>query len=361
MTNTVGNTELAIAIMNAHDLTDDEILQLMKRCPNDIKTKDKDGNYPLHLACWKIKSEKIILHLLNTFPQACTEKNNDGDYPLQVVLKWRQSTKASGYLSLVGCRYGLSEVAVIQILKTFPQAATEKAKHGSYPLHMACCCNQAEKLVLQLFKVFPQATSEKDMNGNYPLQLACEYNQSEKVVLQLLNYFPHAASEKNVKCKYPLHDACMYQSDKVVLQLLDCFPQAASKRDNFDNYPLHFACEKRQSGNIILPLVESNLLAVKANNRCNISPLHLARLSDQPEANINVLDTIMKMSDDDLQNRIDIPIIVLRNGIVNRRCYDRYQWFLRNKPQKEIQVCHVQECQSQPPAYKKQCTEKHKN
>jgi ankyrin repeat protein len=61
-----GNTELALAIINFKP--EDEIFQLMKQYPNDMKEKNIDGNYPLHLACKRFKLEKVIVHLLNAFP-----------------------------------------------------------------------------------------------------------------------------------------------------------------------------------------------------------------------------------------------------------------------------------------------------
>jgi Ankyrin repeat len=143
-----------------------------------------------------------------------------------------------------------------------------------------------------------------------------------------------------------------------VLQLLNYFPQAATEINKCCRYPLHIACEWTKSENVILALIDANLLAVKVHDKYGRTALQYAR--NQSETIINVLDTLMKMSDHDLKKRIDIPMTVLRNGFYNIRCHNSYQWLLRSKPTKHIQVSFFQEQQILPPAYKKQCTEKYK-
>jgi hypothetical protein len=74
---------------------------------------------------------------------------------------------------------------MVQLLKEFPQAATEKDENAcsSFRLHLACYHNQSENVVLQSSKEFPQTATEKDMHGKYPLHFACEYNQSSEMSL----------------------------------------------------------------------------------------------------------------------------------------------------------------------------------
>jgi hypothetical protein len=240
---------------------EDTILQLMKRFPNAIKVKNSsNGEYLLHLACWKIKSEKVILHLLNNFPQAsiksCESCENFNDYP-----------------------YYVREAFVMQ---RFFLADIKTNNHSYYPIH-----------------------------------LAMENNQSEKVVLRLLNAFPQAASERHPTRGYLLHIACTGRSN--------------------------------QSEKVILALIDTNLLAIKAHNCFGETPLDYARYY-QSELIINVLRTLMEMSDDDLKNRINIPMIVLIDGLDNRRRQEMYQWLLNIEPTKHI---HDQERQPQPPKYKK--------
>jgi hypothetical protein len=73
-------------------------------------------------------------------------------------------------------------------LNAFPKADTEVCVH--YPLYLAYDYRQSEKnLVLQLLKEFPQAATEKYKNGWHPLHLVLCQELSENVVLQLQKEF----------------------------------------------------------------------------------------------------------------------------------------------------------------------------
>jgi hypothetical protein len=203
-------------------------------------------------------------------------------------------------------------------------------------LHLACRLYISDKVVLQLLNSFPQSSSKKPTNGYYALNLAISWDQSDTVVLQLLNSFPQAASEKCSVYRYPLHTACeKNRSEKVVLQLLKCFPKAATKKHDYDGYPLHDAIANHQSESVILALLDFSLLAVKDISQYGDTLLSYARNYSQSKAFVNLLETLMKMSDYDLENRINLPMKLLANGFYNRQRQDSYQWLLLNLSTKQ--------------------------
>jgi ankyrin repeat protein len=77
-----------------------------------------------------------------------------------------------------------------------------------YPLHFACVYHCSKKIMLQLLKEFPQAATETGQDGRYPLHLALRYSELEHIVLQLLKEFPQAATETCEEGRYPLLSAC---------------------------------------------------------------------------------------------------------------------------------------------------------
>jgi ankyrin repeat protein len=125
--------------------------------------------------------------------------------------------------------------------------------------------------------------------------------------------------------------ACQYnQSESVIQLLIKEYPMAVQQTDHDGFYPLHLACLKNHSKNVILVLIDTYLLAVKAIDNSGSSPLDYVKNNGHSKTIINVLATLMEKSDDDLKNRIDIPMIVTINGLENRQRHDRFQWLLRN-------------------------------
>jgi hypothetical protein len=102
---------------------------------------------------------------------------------------------------------------------------------------------------------------------------------------------------------------------------------AVQQKDDNNCYPLHSACRNNQSENVILTLIDTYLLAVKEEDGLDYTPLDHARSNNQSERVIKVLETLMEKSDYELENRIDIPMVVLTHGLGNKRRYDIIKWF----------------------------------
>jgi hypothetical protein len=185
-----------------------------------------------------------------------------------------------------------------------------------------------------------------DSDNRYVLHYAFWKKAPSATVIKIINYYPMAVQRKYIDGCYPLHYACFSnQSESVIQLLINKYPMAVQQKDTDGWYPLHLACIDNQSENVILALIDINLFAVKANDQKGYTPLQHAKWNGQSKKIIDVLETIMEKSDDDLKNRIDIPMIVLTNGFYNRRRHDGFQWLLMNKPTKQIQGFYVQEQQ----------------
>jgi hypothetical protein len=66
-------------------------------------------------------------------------------------------------------------------------------------------------------------------------------------------------------------------------------------------------------------------LAVKVKDDHQQFPLDYAKNKSLSETIISVLQILMEKSDYELENGIDIPMVVMFNGIENRRCQEIYQ------------------------------------
>jgi hypothetical protein len=73
-------------------------------------------------------------------------------------------------------------------------------------------------------------------------------------------------------------------------------------------------------------------MAVKYKHNYGMTPLHYAKESGRSSKVINILEELMKKSDYDMKNRIDIPKIVAIHGLNNVRRIYTIQWLLMNSP-----------------------------
>jgi ankyrin repeat protein len=159
------------------------------------------------------------------------------------------------------------------------------------------------------------------------LHYACSNNQSESVIQFLVKEYPLAVQQKLEDDYFPLHLACRFnQSESVIQLLVKEYPLAVQQKEIYDCYPLHLACRFNQLENIILTLIDTYLLAVNQEDPYGDNPLDHARINNQSERVIKVLQTLKEKSDYELENRIDIPMMVLAHGLGNKRRYDITKW-----------------------------------
>jgi ankyrin repeat protein len=220
-------------------------------------------------------------------------------------------------------------------------------------LHLALFYNQSEEVVLTLLNKYPIAATIS-VQSFYPLLTAIQKSHTERVVQQLILVYPQAIKECDRWDSYPFRDACTYWgayaqgnacinthtckskfSNNIILQLLYAFPQVAKYFSYNFGYPLHTAMRFKQSDRVVLILLNYNLLAVKSvQDYIDESPLDFAEANGYSEQIVNVIKTLMNKSDNELENCINIPKIVLLHTVDNVLRYDTIQWLLWNTPVK---------------------------
>ena len=90
------------------------------------KTKDRDGNLPLHSACEKANpSVEVIMMLIEAYPSGLEKKDKEGNLPLHSAIERGDMIDAS---------------VVAKMLRMYPGATKVKNKDGNLPLHSAFNC-----------------------------------------------------------------------------------------------------------------------------------------------------------------------------------------------------------------------------
>jgi ankyrin repeat protein len=147
-----------------------------------------------------------------------------------------------------------------------------------------------------------------------------------------------------MQINYPLDYACTSgQSERAVVEILKEYPQAASSQDPRNlQYPLHKACINSPSGIVVLTLLDTYLMAAKIKDRRGDIPYDYAVTHHHSETVIAMLDIIKSHSDNDMNNRIDIPDEICKYGLDNRRRKDIFQCLMVNSPRKQINEKYIQ-------------------
>lgn len=136
---------------------------------------NKYGMYPLHVSCFYAQSETIVQELIKVCPEAVRSKDSYGRYPLFYAYTSNQN-----------------EIVIQELITLFPEAAKQKDMYGMYPLHTALKSCKSETIVQELIKIFPEAVQSKDNNGLYPLFYAYTSKQSKVIIQELIEMFPEA-------------------------------------------------------------------------------------------------------------------------------------------------------------------------
>ena len=122
---------------------------------------DINGMTPLHHACIKGYSLRLIHFLFQTHPESATIQDNDGYIPLQYLNKTASRVDDRGMLLLhreAAHSKGLCVAALPLLLKANPEAIGVQDKSGWLPLHHASL-NEASSLdaLMLLIKLYPES------------------------------------------------------------------------------------------------------------------------------------------------------------------------------------------------------------
>lgn len=191
--------------------------------------KDKDGNYPIHLAVKLGCTNELIILLLTAFPAAIKERDKDGNLPVHLL-----SYHHRGKMWI-----NLSEITA-SIINHYLEGLNEFDRDNNIPIHIAIRNRGPDELLRYLFLAFTDCAKVPDKHGNLPIHLCCQYEVNFALFTAILRAYPNAASTPNVNGLTPLHKACHFNASVDVLSLLlSVYPAAASTKDKRGNLPLH--------------------------------------------------------------------------------------------------------------------------
>lgn len=257
-------------ITTKSETSDEVIIQLISNFPETARTKDSDGNFPLHLAMHMKSSIAVITTLFRAHKRVSKVSSSQGNLPLHLGLK-------NGYEK---CNKFL-----VELLTSNQKAAALKDEDGDLPLHLALENKCSDQIVLEILGASPKdATTftSRSSKGYLPLHAAIHREFSDNVILSILFAFPKAATIKNPTGEFPLYTCIeMKRSDKVILALLEAHMGATKESSTKGDLPLHRMIKKGYSDEVIIKIFSAFPCA--AMIRCQMTgmlPLHLAAASN---------------------------------------------------------------------------------
>jgi ankyrin repeat protein len=314
--------------------------------------KDKDGNLPIHLACFNRNARSdLINELIVLYPEALQIPNNEGNLPLHMA-----------------CAGKAKEEILQKLLEENLTAAKCKNNAGGLPLHVACEKNAPPYTIECLLSNYPFAAQERDDQGNLPIHLECRHHidllSLEKLEALLrehpISLYIHNDDHMVPSCYFTrdLRDDLLsyaktaivsgYSVMLVLLFLADFQEVAQDWKDENGNCLLHHACNK--SGREIScrtiaflvnwlpksPMIVNNnsktpkdLLKEAASYKDNAGRLLLhrfAKLEGSYAVEANVSEDVINFVADAYPNSILVPdyngMLPLHHACLNRWCHE---------------------------------------
>ena len=115
----------------------ESILEYIESHPVCAEQKNRDGDYPLHVACQYVnqnvihdEDDNIIKKLIQLYKIAVTKPNDDGKLPLHIA-----------------CNNGKSENVIMVLIEAFPDAANMSCVDNMTPLHYACSTVESKVVI----------------------------------------------------------------------------------------------------------------------------------------------------------------------------------------------------------------------
>jgi ankyrin repeat protein len=219
---------------------------------------------PLHFACRRNLSARLIKLFAQHCPEALTMTERGGRTPLHVAITNRD----------------ISYEAIETLIETYPQGARITDPYGRTILHIACISMQV-KVIRLLVKTFPEAARIKTDEGDTPLHILCFYRGADtqvEAVELLLDGFTEVLTMTNDSKSTPVHIACSQGAPVQVVQLLlDRCSKALYIVDEEGNSPLHTSCERGAAvENNIRLLMEREPRLLRLVNKEGRTALHIA-------------------------------------------------------------------------------------
>ena len=261
--------------------------------PRAVQIPDHHGKLPLHRAACTAshfyttnstavtenhinhndEDRSVIIQLVRSYPQAAGIADESGGLPLHYA-----AMKATFWDGNVEAIYNSNRNAV--------QVRAGPSWYQRLPIHLAAAQPKArESLVQKLVQHHPRGAAMEDRRGMLPLHLACEIGKAwGHGTRYIYDAFPQAIRqvEHNVRGWLPLHmaAACPNEDGGLIAKLTEHYPEAASVADEEGRYPLHLACRagKNWDGGLQV-LFDANPNALASRDRHGFLPVHICALS----------------------------------------------------------------------------------
>lgn len=259
--------------------------------PRAVQIPDNAGLLPLHRAARAMHQHEIIIdsdeesvdnetersvivQLVRSFPQAASQADETGYLPLHYA-----------------CQNGTDWNDDLETLVNAARGAAQVSSRGNLPLHLAASNPRATSGFLQkLIQLHPRAATVPDADGYLPFHLACKAGKAWDEISVLYEAYP--AALQIASPKLPLFLACCHSLDTgLVQELVQLYPEAARVRDDDGRYPLHIACATGKSWETIEALVHAHALSVSSTDQTGKVPFHELALAlcSQDEENSDQL------------------------------------------------------------------------
>ncbi|KAL3918524.1 MAG: hypothetical protein SGILL_004196, partial [Bacillariaceae sp.] len=178
-----------------------------------IKSRDANGDTPLHIAIKNKLHQDEIEYLLLEFAEGASIADDFGHLPLHSAI-----------------RNELPEELLLTLLKAYPAAVRMKYEdEGFLPLHLAMKYRSGSAFTTALISENDKAPSIKTKSGFTPLSLALTYGADFGSVFTLLNLYRDAAKIRDSEGMVPLHVAMMKGAPTmIIMALISAYPDAIS-------------------------------------------------------------------------------------------------------------------------------------
>lgn len=238
-----------------------KIRPLVAQYPASLKSKDDDGERPLHLACWKGASLEVVQFLVNSWPYGVRSKTNRQWLPLHYAC------------------FGKASLDVIQFLvKQWPESVQQYDNRNRLPLHLACFSGASLVTIQYLVKQWPDSIQQQDNGGSLALHLACDNKAPLPVVQWLVVQWPQSVKTENNYASLPLHRACFSLAPyDVVHYLVQEYPEACQGKTKDGDLPLHLCAGSGAPLQIVQCVARQYPPGVSTENNEHKTPLDMAK------------------------------------------------------------------------------------
>lgn len=252
-TDRAGMLPLHIAVSNSATL--ENVVMLIDAYPQAIRKPDNNGRLVLHAACTNPRVELDLLRMLIIAdPNGLKTFDKYGSLPLHLAIQRKLPTNI--LLFLMDQQAG--------------SVRTREASTMMYPLHLACRSGCDKAVLDKMVKIYPKAIEAVDKKGNTFFHVACMYRQlTVEYCESLLDYVTFdTIRQTNDDLSLPLHLAVQHKAPMRVLQLLiDYYPDALMHKDKRGNLPMHKAFQNNTNIHTLVRLAQRNHLALNRRNK----------------------------------------------------------------------------------------------